>query len=94
MRFIYGWSLKLLIFSFLFLVFAPTLYMSTDPQLSTVLGLAWDAGAVTTGPVTVPLLLALGVGISAAARPARRELREQTCNHQLYRSQCMFGDAN
>lgn len=67
MRFIYGWSLKPLIFFSLFLVFVPTLYMSTDPQLSTVLGLAWDAGAVTTGPVTVPLVLALGVGISAAA---------------------------
>jgi hypothetical protein len=32
-----------------------------------VLGLAWDTGAVTTGPVTVPLVLALGVGICAAA---------------------------
>jgi len=27
-------------------------------------GLAWDCGAVTTGPVTVPLVLALGIGIS------------------------------
>ncbi|KAJ1463693.1 hypothetical protein T484DRAFT_1873507 [Baffinella frigidus] len=26
-----------------------------------VLGLAWDLGAVTTGPVTVPLVIALGV---------------------------------
>lgn len=26
-------------------------------------GLAWDCGAVTTGPVTVPLVLALGVGV-------------------------------
>jgi hypothetical protein len=31
------------------------------------LGLAWDAGAVTTGPVTVPLVLSLGIGIAAAA---------------------------
>jgi hypothetical protein len=28
-----------------------------------VLGLAWDCGAVTTGPVTVPLVLALGIGV-------------------------------
>jgi len=67
LRFLYGWSLKPLIFISLFLVLVPTLYMASDPQLVTVLGLAWDAGAVTTGPVTVPLVLALGVGISAAA---------------------------
>ena len=30
--------------------------------------LAWDCGAVTTGPVTVPLVLALGVGVSADSR--------------------------
>ena len=29
-----------------------------------VTGLAWDSGGVTTGPVTVPLVLALGIGIS------------------------------
>jgi len=28
------------------------------------LNVAWDAGAVTTGPVTVPIILALGLGIS------------------------------
>ena len=67
LRFLYGWSLKPLIFFSLVLVLVPTLYMASDPQLVTVLGLAWDAGAVTTGPVTVPLVLALGVGISAAA---------------------------
>jgi len=30
-----------------------------------LLSLAWDTGGVTTGPVTVPLVLALGIGISA-----------------------------
>ena len=30
-------------------------------MLQPVLGLAWDCGAVTTGPVTVPLVLALGI---------------------------------
>jgi hypothetical protein len=37
-----------------------------DPDLTSALGLAWDAGAVTTGPVTVPLVLSLGIGIAAA----------------------------
>jgi hypothetical protein len=31
---------------------------------SDVLGLAWDLGAVTTGPVTVPLVIALGMGVA------------------------------
>ncbi len=67
LRLLYGWSLKPLIFIALAVVIIPSLYMANDPQLSAVLGLAWDAGAVTTGPVTVPLVLALGVGISTAA---------------------------
>jgi len=67
LRLLYGWSLKPLIFFSLAVVIIPSLYMANDPQLAAVLGLAWDAGAVTTGPVTVPLVLALGVGISTAA---------------------------
>jgi uncharacterized protein DUF1538 len=67
LRLLYGWSLKPFIFFSLALVLLPSIYMANDPQLVAVLGLAWDAGAVTTGPVTVPLVLALGVGISSAA---------------------------
>ena len=67
LRFIRGWSLKPMIY----LTFVPILllvgYLMFDPELSKVLGLAWDTGAVTTGPVTVPLVLALGIGIAAAA---------------------------
>jgi len=66
MRFLYDWSLKPLIYAALVPVLALTLYASGNPDLTSALGLAWDAGAVTTGPVTVPLVLSLGVGISAA----------------------------
>jgi H+/gluconate symporter-like permease len=34
-----------------------------NPELAPLIGLAWDCGAVTTGPVTVPILLSLGVGV-------------------------------
>ena len=34
-----------------------------NEELAPLIGLAWDCGAVTTGPVTVPILLALGVGV-------------------------------
>jgi hypothetical protein len=67
LRFLYGWSLKPLIYLSLVPVLLLTVYMAGDPELAKVIGLAWDAGAVTTGPVTVPLVLALGIGIAAAA---------------------------
>ena len=65
-RFLYGWSLKPLIYLALAPVLALTAYCAMDPDLRITLGLAWDAGAVTTGPVTVPLVLSLGIGIAAA----------------------------
>ncbi len=67
LRFLYGWSLKPFIYISLGSVLGLTLYCASDPELTKVLGLAWDAGAVTTGPVTVPLVLSLGIGIAAAA---------------------------
>ncbi|MEQ8233253.1 MAG: DUF1538 domain-containing protein, partial [Gammaproteobacteria bacterium] len=67
LRFLQGWSLK----PYLFLSVVPTLLLTTmlhaDEDLRVVIGLAWDCGAVTTGPVTVPLVLSLGIGIAAAA---------------------------
>ncbi len=67
LRFLYGWSLKPFIYISLGSVLGLTLYCASDPELTKILGLAWDAGAVTTGPVTVPLVLSLGIGIAAAA---------------------------
>lgn len=65
-RFIYGWSLKPLIYLTLTPVLLISGYMAFDPELSKTLGLAFDCGAVTTGPVTVPLVLSLGIGIANA----------------------------
>lgn len=66
-RLLYGWSLKPLIYATLLPLIGLTWYMSGDSGLSRILGLAWDCGAVTTGPVTVPLVLALGIGLAATA---------------------------
>ena len=79
-RFIYGWSLKPLIYITLAPVLLITIFMATDSQLSTVLGLAFDCGAVTTGPVTVPLVLALGIGIANAAGKERLPFRIWYCH--------------
>lgn len=65
-RFLYGWSLKPYIYFSLIPVLLLTTYCMFDENLSFILGLAWDSGAVTTGPVTVPLVLSLGIGIAAA----------------------------
>ncbi|MDQ6988422.1 MAG: DUF1538 domain-containing protein [Mariprofundaceae bacterium] len=66
-RLLYGWSLKPFIYVTLMPALGLTVWMMQDDELCKVLGLAWDCGAVTTGPVTVPLVLALGIGIASAA---------------------------
>ncbi|MFW5628815.1 MAG: DUF1538 domain-containing protein [Candidatus Cloacimonadaceae bacterium] len=68
LRFLYGWSLKpFIFFSVPFILFI-SFFAYIKPNLNQLLGLAWDCGAVTTGPVTVPLILALGLGISHVSR--------------------------
>lgn len=64
LRFYKGWSLKPFIYVGVLVLSTFTLYFQfSDARLQHVLGLAWDCGAVTTGPVTVPLVLALGIGV-------------------------------
>ena len=64
LRFIYQWSLKPFIYILISLLSGLTIWGFFDPNMRNLTGLAWDCGAVTTGPVTVPLVLALGIGIS------------------------------
>ena len=65
-RFYYGFSIKLLIFTVIPLLLASTIACHFEPNLASIIGLAWDSGAVTTGPVTVPLVLAFGIGVYRA----------------------------
>jgi hypothetical protein len=75
LRFVYGWSLKPVIY----LTLIPTLIVTVIGYFHTgmrqVIGLAWDCGGVTTGPVTVPLVLALGIGVSAAVGKGESKLQ-------------------
>ncbi len=68
LMFIHGWSLKKLIYISLTPTLLLTAYAFTDERLSQVIGLAWDCGAVTTGPVTVPLVLSLGMGVAGVIK--------------------------
>lgn len=63
LRFFYAWPLKWLAIPIVVVLLTLSFFFSQEPLLADVLGLAWDCGAVTTGPVTVPLVLALGIGV-------------------------------
>jgi hypothetical protein len=74
LRFLNGWSLKPYIYLTLIPLLGLTLWAMNDADLAKTLGLAWDCGAVTTGPVTVPLVLSLGIGIASAGGSGRSSL--------------------
>jgi hypothetical protein len=67
LRFMQGWRMKPVVILVTAACLALSGYLYQDPALAPILGLAWDCGAITTGPVTVPIVLALGVGVSGAA---------------------------
>ncbi len=64
LRFAYGLSIKPFVFGFTLILVTLTLIAALDPSLREIIGIAWDSGGVTTGPVTVPLVLALGIGVA------------------------------
>ena len=73
LRFLYGWSLKPFIYILVSILSAFSIWALFEPNMKFLTGLAWDCGAVTTGPVTVPLVLALGIGICRIASSGTSE---------------------
>lgn len=67
LRTMLGWPLKTLVLVIVPPTLAFTIWCAQQPALSPIIGLAWDCGGITTGPVTVPLVLAFGVGVAASA---------------------------
>ncbi len=63
LRFLFGWSLKPFIYILIPLLLGLSIWSAFEPNMIFLTGLAWDCGGVTTGPVTVPLVLALGIGV-------------------------------
>jgi len=81
LRFVKNWSLKPIIAGCLIPTVACAIYMAwgAGEDLTPLIGLSWDCGAITTGPVTVPILLALGIGVMKTSREklkAKQVLRE------------------
>jgi hypothetical protein len=62
---LFNWSLKILIIPTVIVLTGMSLY-AQYMDMTHIVGLAWDAGAVTTGPVTVPLVLSVGIGVCRA----------------------------
>jgi hypothetical protein len=73
LRFLYGWSLKPFIYILTVGLVGFSVWAFFDPNMKYLTGVAWDCGAVTTGPVTVPLVLALGIGICRIASSQNME---------------------
>lgn len=66
MRILFSISLKWLILGFYGILFVLAIFI--DPQM---LSVAFDSGGVTTGPMTVPFIMALGVGVASIRSDAK-----------------------
>lgn len=74
LRFLHGWSLKIIVLPLVTLAIVLTVIAAGNPVLSSAIGLAWDTGAVIVGPVLCPLVLALGVGVCRASGKTKPSL--------------------
>ena len=63
LRIVFKRRLGSILMLFYMLLFALALILSEQGKIS-LLPMAFDSGGVTTGPITVPFMMALGVGIS------------------------------
>ena len=64
LRIVFRQSLGTLLMLFYMLMFALALLLAVNGKLD-FLPMSFDSGGVTTGPITVPFIMALGVGISS-----------------------------
>lgn len=64
LRIVFKRRLSTILMLFYMLLFALALMLSEQGK-SALLPMAFDSGGVTTGPITVPFIMALGVGISS-----------------------------
>ena len=63
LKIVFRKSLSNILMLFYMLLFALALMLAVNDNLN-LLPVAFDSGGVTTGPITVPFIMALGVGIS------------------------------
>ncbi len=64
LKIVFRKSLSMILMLFYMLLFALALMLTVNGNMD-LMPMAFDSGGVTTGPITVPFIMALGVGISA-----------------------------
>ena len=62
-RILAGWPIQILIIPGYLIIVVLTQFAPSD-----IIGIAYDAGGVTTSTITVPLVTALGIGLSTVIR--------------------------
>ncbi len=72
LRIIFKRRLSKILMLFYMLLFALALILAVNNNLN-LLPMAFDSGGVTTGPITVPFIMALGVGISSVLGDRRSQ---------------------
>ncbi len=66
LRILFGIKLKYLLIAFYIVTFVLAFFVPSDFR-----SIAFDSGGVTTGPMTVPFIIALGVGVSSIRSDSR-----------------------
>ena len=72
LRIVFRRRLSSILMLFYMLLFALALLLAVNDRLD-LLPMAFDSGGVTTGPITVPVIMALGVGISSVLGDRRSQ---------------------
>ena len=72
LRIVFKKTLSNILMLFYMLLFALALMLAVNEDMD-LLPLAFDSGGVTTGPITVPFIMALGVGISSVLGDKRSQ---------------------
>lgn len=72
LRIVFKVRLSTLLMLFYMLLFALALMLAVNENLD-LLPMAFDSGGVTTGPITVPFIMALGIGISSVLGDRRSQ---------------------
>ncbi len=72
LKIVFRKSLSNILMLFYMLLFALALLLAVDEKID-FLPMAFDSGGVTTGPITVPFIMALGVGISSVLGDRRSQ---------------------
>ena len=72
LRIVFRKTLSNILMLFYMLLFALSLMLAVNENMN-LMPLAFDSGGVTTGPITVPFIMALGVGISSVLGDKRSQ---------------------